>query len=105
MARRLPVNVGCVTNRTKHIERYKMEEEQMTPNGRKFLDIPTAKGLWIAFVVIVGFMALGGGLYSLANKGLNDYFAKVGDCFIQGAIISILFAILKTVIDNAKLRS
>jgi hypothetical protein len=77
----------------------------MASNGRSFLDIPTAKGLWIALVVIVGFMALGGGLYSLANKGLNDYIAKIGDCFIQGAIISILFAILKAVIDNAKLRS
>ena len=77
----------------------------MTSNGGKFLDIPTAKGLWIAFFVIVGFMALGGGMYGLADKSLNEYFAKVGDCFIQGAIISILFAILKAVIDNAKLRS
>ena len=31
-----------------------------TLNGRTFLDIPTAKGLRIAFVVIVIFMALGG---------------------------------------------
>ena len=44
-----------------------------TPNGRPFLDIPTAKGLWIAFVVIVVFMALGGGLYRVADKDLNDY--------------------------------
>ena len=73
-----------------------------TPNGRPFLDIPTAKGLWIAFVVIVIFMALGGGLYRVADKDLNDYLAKIGDCFIQGAIISILFVILKAMIDEAK---
>jgi hypothetical protein len=66
------------------------------------LDIPTAKGLQIAFVAIFGFMALGGVLYYFANKGLNDYVAKVGDCFIQGALISILFAILKAMIDKAK---
>jgi hypothetical protein len=74
----------------------------MTPNGRNFLDIPTAKGLRTAFVAIVVFMALGGVLYYSANKGVNDYVAKVGDCFIQGAIISILFAILKAMIDKAK---
>ena len=28
--------------------------------------------------------------------------AKIGDCFIQGAIISILFVILKAMIDEAK---
>ena len=54
-----------------------------------------------AFAVIVVFMALGGVLYCLANKGLSDYVAKVGDCFIQGAIISIMFAILKAKIDGA----
>jgi len=72
----------------------------MAPNGRSFVDIPTAKGLRTAFAVIVVFMALGGVLYCLANKGLSDYVAKVGDCFIQGAIISILFAILKAMIDR-----
>jgi|KBSMisStandDraft_5_1062788.scaffolds.fasta_scaffold257472_2 hypothetical protein len=75
----------------------------MTSNGKNFfLDIPTAKGLKIAFIAIVGFMAMGAVLYYFANKGINDYVAKVGDCFIQGALISILFAILKAMIDNAK---
>jgi hypothetical protein len=74
----------------------------MTSNGRNFLDIPTAKGLKTAFVVIVVFMALAGGLYGFAGKTVNDYVAKVGDAFIQGAIVSILFAILKAMIDKAR---
>ena len=69
-------------------------------NGKTFLDIPTQKGLKTAFVVIVIFMALAGGLYCFAGKGPKDYAAKVGDTFIQGAIVSILFAILKAMIDK-----
>ena len=49
-------------------------------------------------------MALAGILYFLADKGPKEYVAKVGDCFIQGAIISILFAILKAMIDKASWR-
>jgi uncharacterized transporter YbjL len=75
----------------------------MTSNGKTFLDIPTKKGLKTAFFVIVVFMALGGFLYGFADKGLKEYAAKIGDCFIQGAIISILFAILKAMIDKASL--
>ena len=40
----------------------------MTSGGRNFLDIPTAKVLWTAFIAIVVFMALGGLLYHLADK-------------------------------------
>ena len=76
----------------------------MTSGGSAFLDIPAKKGLRMAFVVIVVFMALGGLLYCFADKNLKDYAAKVGDCFIQGAIISILFAILKAKIDGANWR-
>jgi hypothetical protein len=72
----------------------------MTSNDRNFLNLPTAKVLWTAFAAILVFMALGGLLYHLASKGLNDYLAKVGDCFIQGALISILFAMLKAMIDK-----
>jgi hypothetical protein len=72
----------------------------MASSGRSFLDIPTSKVLWTAFFAIVVFMGLGGLLYHVADKGLNDYIAKVGDCFIQGALISILFAILKAMIDK-----
>ena len=50
----------------------------MASSGRSFLDIPTTKVLWTAFFAIVVF----------------------GDCFIQGALISILFAILKAMIDK-----
>ena len=75
----------------------------MTSNGRNFLDIPTTKGLKTAFVVIVVFMVLAGVLYGFAGKGPKDYAAKVGDTFIQGAIVSILFAILKAMIDKAPL--
>ena len=72
----------------------------MTPTGSTFLDIPTKKGLWTAFIVIVVFMLLAGGLYCYGDKSLKDYAAKIGDCFIQGAIISIMFAILKAMIDK-----
>ena len=76
------------------------------------------EAVWIAFLslranrlrslltllgIVIGVMAVIA-VVSIIS-GLNDYVAKVGDCFIQGAIISILFAILKAVIDNAKLRS
>ena len=69
-----------------------------------FLNIPTVKGLWTAVVVIVVFMVLGAVLYYFGDKKLTDYLAKVGDCFIQGAIVSILFAILKAMIDKPTLR-
>jgi hypothetical protein len=65
-----------------------------------FLDIPTKKGLWTAFIVIVVFMVLAGILYGCAGNSISQYVAKVGDCFIQGAIISIMFAILKAMIDK-----
>jgi len=44
----------------------------MTPTGSTFLDIPTKKGFWTAFVVIVVFMALAGLLYDFADKGVKD---------------------------------
>ena len=72
----------------------------MTRTGSTFLGIPTKKGLWTAFIVMVVFMALAGLLYDYGNKHLTDYAVKVGDCFIQGAIISIMFAILKAMIDK-----
>jgi hypothetical protein len=72
-----------------------------TPNGKPFLGIPTPKGLKTAFVVIIIFLALAAGLYCFADKGIKDYAAKVGDTFIQGAIISILFAFLKAMIDKS----
>jgi hypothetical protein len=72
----------------------------MTRTGSTFLDIPTKTGFWTALIVIVVFMILAGLLYGYADKHLTDYAAKVGDCFIQGAIISIMFAILKAMIDK-----
>ncbi len=72
-----------------------------TPHGKAFLDIPTPRGLKTAFVVIIIFMVLAGGLYCLAGKPPKDYVAKVADTLIQGAIISILFAFLKAMIDKS----
>ena len=43
----------------------------MTPTGSTFLDIPTKKGFWTAFVVIVVFMVLAGLLYGFAGKSLQ----------------------------------
>ena len=86
---------GCILHR-----RYKMEEQANDPSGSTFLDIPTKTGFWTAFIVIVVFMGLAGILYGYAGNTFNQYVAKVGDCFIQGAIISIMFAILKAMIDK-----
>ena len=73
------------------------------PNGKAFLDIPTPKGLKTAFFVIIIFMALAGGLYCYEGKPLKDYVVKVADTLIQGAIITIFFALLKAMIDKAPL--
>jgi hypothetical protein len=72
-----------------------------TPNGKPFLNIPTPKGLKTAFVVIIVFMVLAGGLYCSVGKPPKDYVVKVADTLIQGAIISILFAFLKAMIDKS----
>jgi hypothetical protein len=72
-----------------------------TPNGKAFLGIPTPKGLRTAFVVIIACMVLAGILYCLAGKPPKDYVAKVADTLIQGAMISILFAFLKAMIDKS----
>ena len=71
------------------------------PNGKAFLDIPTPKGLKTAFFVIIACMVLAGILYCLAGKPPKDYVVKVADTLIQGAIISILFAFLKAMIDKS----
>ena len=74
-----------------------------TPNGKPFLDIPTPKGLRTAFLVIIIFMALAFGLYLYEAKPLKDYVIKVADTLIQGAIITIFFALLKAMIDKSSL--
>jgi hypothetical protein len=79
-----------------------MEGEQMADNRRSFLDIPTEQGIRIAIRIILASMMLGGAMYYFANKGVSDYVAKVGDCLIQGAIIGIIFALFKGMIDKAK---
>ena len=43
----------------------------MTPDRQHILDIPTKKGLWTAFIVIVVFMLLAGGLYCYGDKSLE----------------------------------
>ena len=73
------------------------------PNGKAFLDIPTPKGLKTAFFVIIACMVLAGILYCLAGKPPKDYVVKVADTLIQGAIVSILFAFLKAMIDKSPL--
>ena len=73
----------------------------MATSGRKFLDIPTAKGIRIAIRIILVSMPLGYGLYLLGGKGWTEYVLKVGDCCVQGALVAILFGILKGMIDKA----
>ncbi len=45
---------------------------------------------------------MAGVLYGLAGKKPEDYLQKIGDSCIQGAIVAILFAILKQIIDSQK---
>jgi hypothetical protein len=70
-------------------------------NG-KFLDIPTGKGIGIAILVIVGFLGLAFFLYQAFGGPPSAYGLKVADSFINGAIVGILFAILKAMIDIPK---
>jgi len=70
-------------------------------NGRYFLDVPTRKGLIAAGVAIVAFLLLAYGLYWLGGKSNAEFGVKVADYLLQGALVSLLFAILKAVIDKS----
>ena len=70
------------------------------PNGRYFLDVPTGKGLIAASLAIVVFVGLAGVLYWLGGKSFADFGVKVADFLLQGALVSLLFAILKAIIDE-----
>lgn len=63
-------------------------------------DIPTKKGLLAAGAAILGFVILAYGLYILAGKSNAAFEIKVADFLLQGALVSLLFAILKAVIDE-----
>jgi len=71
--------------------------------SERFLGIPSLRAFLTAFVVIVVFLCLAYCLYSSHGGNSNQYWLKVGDSFINGAIVSILFAILKALFDLPKL--
>ena len=70
--------------------------------NERFLDIPSLRAILTAVVVIVVFMFLAYCLYSSNGGSSNQYWLKVGDSFINGAIVGILFAILKALFDLPK---
>jgi hypothetical protein len=74
----------------------------MPDTSKLFLGIPTRRGYWIAFGAVVIFAGLAGLLYWLCDKGLAEFGVKVADCFLQGALVAIFFALLKGIIDNAR---
>jgi hypothetical protein len=73
----------------------------MAPHGKFLLDIPTRKGLVAAGVAIVVFLILAYVLYMLGGKTSADFGVKVADYLLQGALVSLLFAILKAIIDES----
>jgi hypothetical protein len=66
---------------------------------RKFLDIPTGSGIAAAIVFVLIFMGLAFCLYMGAEKEPKEFAVKVADLLLQGAIVSLLFAVLKGIID------
>jgi hypothetical protein len=72
----------------------------MASNGKFFLDVPTKKGLIAAGIAIVVFVGIAYGLYSAGGKSSAEFGIKVADFLLQGALVSLLFAILKAVIDE-----
>jgi hypothetical protein len=67
--------------------------------GRFLFDVPTWKGLVGAGVAIVLFLAVAYFLYIAAGKHLADFELKIADNLVQGALVSLLFATLKAIID------
>jgi cell shape-determining protein MreD len=72
----------------------------MASNGKYFLDVPTKKGLIAAGIAIAVFLVVAYGLYLAGGKSSADFGIKVADFLLQGALVSLLFAILKAIIDE-----
>jgi hypothetical protein len=72
----------------------------MSPRGNFLLDVPKRRVIAFAIAAIVLFLALACGLYVLGGKSYGDFGVKVADYLLQGALVSILFAILKAMIDE-----
>jgi hypothetical protein len=67
---------------------------------RYFLGVPTQKGLVWAGAAILLFLAVAYGLYWAGGKTNADFGLKVADYLLQGALVSLLFAFLKAIIDE-----
>jgi hypothetical protein len=77
-------------------------EDSMAPNGRYLFDVPTMRGLVAAGIAIVGFVGLAYYLYMTGGKSDKEFVVKIADFLLQGALVSLLFAILKAIIDGLK---
>jgi hypothetical protein len=73
--------------------------------GRFLFGVPTARGIGWAVL----FIAVSGGLAcllyvgkDLGNKGWHEFWIRVADTLLQGALGGILFAVLKAIVDDAK---
>ena len=71
-------------------------------NGTDFLGIPTRKGWIWAGVTVIGFMLVASILYWSVGAKWETFWVKVADLLLQGALVGVLFAILKGVIDSSK---
>jgi len=75
------------------------------PDGATYsLDIPTKHGFIWGSIVIVGGLGVAAFVYAHYDKGYEAYFVKLADTLIQGAVVGIGFAILKTIIEAIKIR-
>ena len=70
--------------------------------NERFLDMPSLRTILTAAVVIVVLLGVAYGLYQYHGGEPKQYWLKVGDAFINGAIVGILFAILKAIFDLPK---
>jgi hypothetical protein len=73
----------------------------MGPNAKLLFGMPTRTGFIAAGVAIAVFLAAAYGLYMLGGKSAGDFGVKVADYLLQGALVSLLFAVLKGLIDES----
>lgn len=71
-------------------------------NAKTFLTEISTVGLITAIFTIPAFLVLAYCLYKVGGEGSKKFAVKVGDFLLQGALISLFFGILNSIILGKK---